>query len=101
MKLRDVTRTYGGAVTHVWPPQLLVQIGPMIVQPGEGVLQSVEAVWYPLVADRRARRAKGVGRRRSGTGSATVRGRCREGAQGQAWEGDQGGRWPARLLRHS
>src|SRR5262249_37252871 len=36
MKLRDVTRTYGGAVTHVWPPQLLVQIGSLIVQPGEG-----------------------------------------------------------------
>ena len=42
MKLRDVTRTYGGAVTHVWPPQLLVQIGPMIVQPGEDVLKSVK-----------------------------------------------------------
>jgi hypothetical protein len=42
MKLRDVTRTYEGAVTHVWPPQLLVQIGPMIVQPGEGVLKSVK-----------------------------------------------------------
>ena len=41
MKLRDVTRTYGGTVTHVWPPQLLVQIGPLIVQPGEGVLKSV------------------------------------------------------------
>src|SRR3989442_14730087 len=40
MKLRDVTRTYEGAVTHVWPPQLLVQIGPMILQPGEGVLKS-------------------------------------------------------------
>jgi hypothetical protein len=42
MKLRDVTRTYGGAVTHVWPPQLLVQIGPMIVEPGDGVLTSVK-----------------------------------------------------------
>ena len=42
MKLRDVTRTYGGTVTHLWPPQLLVQIGPMIVQPGEGVLKSVK-----------------------------------------------------------
>jgi hypothetical protein len=42
MKLRDVTRVDGGAVTHVWPPQLLVQIGPMIVQPGEGVLKSVK-----------------------------------------------------------
>ena len=42
MKLRDVTRTYEGAVTHVWPPQLLVQIGPMSVQPGEGVLKSVK-----------------------------------------------------------
>src|SRR5262249_42021903 len=44
MKLRDVTRRYGGAVTHVWPPQLLVQIGPMIVQPGGGVLRGVERV---------------------------------------------------------
>jgi hypothetical protein len=42
MKLRDVTRTHGGAVTHVWPPQLLVQIGPMIVGPGDGVLKSVK-----------------------------------------------------------
>ena len=42
MKLRDITRVDGGAVTHVWPPQLLVQIGPMIVQPGEGVLKSVK-----------------------------------------------------------
>jgi hypothetical protein len=42
MKLRDVTRTYGGAVARVWPPQLLVQIGPMVVQPGEGVLKSVK-----------------------------------------------------------
>ena len=42
MKLRDVTRTYEGAVTHVWPPQLLVQIGPMTVQPGEGVLKRVK-----------------------------------------------------------
>jgi hypothetical protein len=42
MKLRDVTRADGGAVTHVWPPQLLVQIGPMLVQPGEGVLKSVK-----------------------------------------------------------
>src|SRR5262249_15232319 len=42
MKLRDVTRTYRGAVTHVWPPQLLVQIGSMIVQPGEGVLKNVK-----------------------------------------------------------
>jgi len=42
MKLRDVTRVDGGSVTHVWPPQLLVQIGPMIVQPGEGVLKSVK-----------------------------------------------------------
>ena len=88
MKLRDVTRTYGGAVTHVWPPQLLVQIGPMIVQPGDGVPQEREAVRQPLVADRRARRARSVGRRRRGTGPATVGGRCREGAQGQRWEGD-------------
>src|SRR5499426_414393 len=42
MKLRDVTRTYGGAVMHVWPPQLLVQIGPMIVEPGDGVLKNVK-----------------------------------------------------------
>jgi hypothetical protein len=42
MKLRDVTRRYGGTITHVWPPQLLVQIGPMIVEPGEGVLKSVK-----------------------------------------------------------
>ena len=42
MKFRDAPRTYGGAVTHVWPPQLLVQIGPMIAQPGEGVLKSVK-----------------------------------------------------------
>jgi hypothetical protein len=42
MKLRDVTRTYGGAIMHVWPPQLLVQIGPMSVQPGDGVLKSVK-----------------------------------------------------------
>ena len=41
MKLRDVTRTSGMAITHIWPPQLLVQIGPMIVEPGEGVLKSV------------------------------------------------------------
>jgi len=41
MKLRDVTRTNEGAVTHVWPPQLLVQIGPMM-EPGEGVLKSVK-----------------------------------------------------------
>jgi len=33
MKLRDVT--------DMWPPQLLVQIGPMIVQPGDGVLRRV------------------------------------------------------------
>ena len=42
MKLRDVTKTDGGAVTHVWPPQLLVQIGPMLVEPGDGVLKSVK-----------------------------------------------------------
>ena len=42
MKLRDVTRTSGRATTHIWPPQLLVQIGPMIVEPGEGVLKSVK-----------------------------------------------------------
>jgi len=42
MKLRDAPKTYGGAVTHVWPPQLLVQIGRMIAQPGEGVLKSVK-----------------------------------------------------------
>ena len=42
MKLRDVTRTSGMAIMHIWPPQLLVQIGPMTVPPGEGVLKSVK-----------------------------------------------------------
>jgi hypothetical protein len=42
MKLKDVTRVDAGAVTHVWPPKLLVQIGPMFVQPGEGVLKRVK-----------------------------------------------------------
>ena len=42
MKLREVTRTSGMAITHIWPPQLLVQIGPMTVPPGEGVLKSVK-----------------------------------------------------------
>lgn len=41
MKLRDVTRTSEGAVLHIWPPQLLVQIGPM-TEPGEGVLKRVK-----------------------------------------------------------
>jgi hypothetical protein len=42
MKVREGTSTYRGAVTHAWPPQLLVQFGPMIVQPGEDVLKSVK-----------------------------------------------------------
>jgi hypothetical protein len=42
MKLREVTTTSGRAVTHIWPPQLLVQIGPAMLEPGEGVLKSVK-----------------------------------------------------------
>ncbi len=42
MKLRDVTRTYEGAVMHIWPPQVLVQIGSTIVRPGEGALKRVK-----------------------------------------------------------
>ena len=42
MKLRDVTTTSGRAVLHIWPPQLLVQIGPTMLEPGEGVLKSVK-----------------------------------------------------------
>src|SRR5262249_2446325 len=63
--------------------------------------QECQAVRQPLVADRRARRARSVGWCRSGTGSATVGGRWREGAEGQRWEGDYGDRRPRRWLNHA
>jgi len=44
MKLRDVTRTYGTAITHVWPPQVLAQSGTTFIRPGEGVLKSVRRI---------------------------------------------------------
>ncbi|MGH2361187.1 MAG: hypothetical protein ACRDGM_11695 [bacterium] len=44
MRLRDVTRTYGTAVMHVWPPQVLAQSGTTFIRPDEGVLKSVRRV---------------------------------------------------------
>jgi hypothetical protein len=88
MKLQDVTRTYGGAVAHVWPPQLLVQIGLMILQLGEGVLKSVKQFGNRLSLTVEHEGQEAWGGVEVQQDQRPVRGRCREGAQGQRWEGD-------------
>jgi hypothetical protein len=92
--------TLGGAVTHVWPPQLLVQIGPMIVQPGEGVLKSVKRFGNRLSLTVEHEGQEAWGGVEVGAAPATVGGRCRESAQGQRREGDYGDRRPRHWLNH-